>query len=55
MSYPEHEPYHERRLDQQMLDALLRIEALLRSNQQEVSAKEPPTIVIQQPTKGKRK
>lgn len=29
MTYREHAPYHERRLEQQMLDALLRIEEIL--------------------------
>jgi hypothetical protein len=29
MSYRDHEPYHERRLEQQTLDALLRIEEIL--------------------------
>lgn len=29
MSFPEHHPYHERRLEQQMLDTLLRIEEIL--------------------------
>lgn len=31
MAYPEHEPYHERSVDAQILDALLRIEELMRN------------------------
>jgi hypothetical protein len=59
MSYREHEPYHERRLEQQTLDVLLRIEEKL-ADQRELTAEliaalrppveEPPPL-----PKGKRK
>jgi hypothetical protein len=39
MSYRDHEPYHERRLEQQTLDALLRIEELL-------TPKAPPPVAL---------
>jgi hypothetical protein len=51
--FPEHVAYHERRLEQQTLDALLRIEELLKALLAHEDRRQPPAPP--EPAKGKRK
>lgn len=62
MPYPAHEPYHERSVDAQILDALLRIEELLRAQAEpvviataDIAANGKPSITQTVPAKGRRK
>jgi hypothetical protein len=50
-----HAEYHERRLEQQMLDALLRIEEILARAFPEEVAKEAEVVEPPPPPKGKRR
>lgn len=65
MSYPEHEPYHVRSVDAQILDALLRIEEMLkaflvllpvqdaRGNYEDrVTPETKPTLAVKNPALG---
>jgi hypothetical protein len=51
----DHTPYHERRLEQQMLDALMRIEELLKAFLVLLPVEEPTKEPEAEKPKGKRK
>jgi hypothetical protein len=55
MNEREHTPYHERRLEQQMLDALLRIEELLTAFLVLLPVQEPAKEPEAEKPKGKRR
>jgi hypothetical protein len=53
--FPEHVAYHERRLEQQTLDALLRIEVVLKALLAHEDRRQPQPPAPPEPIKGKRK